>query len=155
MRSRVRYAETTTPGAVVLVRQGDTEYLAAYGTREYGGGDPVTVDDYFRIGSNTKTMTGTVILQLVDGDELALDDPVSDFVPDVPNGENITIAQLLDMRSGLHSYSELISFNRILDEEPQKVWCPTSWWPWASPRSRTFRPATATTTRTPTRCSSA
>ena len=116
--------ETTTPGAVVLLRQGDTEYLAAYGTREYGGGDAVTVDDHFRIGSNTKTMTGTVILQLVDEGELALDDPVSDYVPDVPNGENITIAQLLDMRSGLHSYSELISFNRILDEEPQKVWQP-------------------------------
>ena len=108
----------------MLVRQGDTEYFAAYGTREYGGGDPVTVDDNFRIGSNTKTMTGTVILQLVDEVELTLDDPVSDYVPDVPNGENITIAQLLDMRSGLHSYSELISFNRILDEEPQKVWQP-------------------------------
>ena len=49
---------------------------------------------------------------------------MSDYVPDVPNGENITIAQLLDMRSGLHSYSELVSFNRILDEEPPKVWQP-------------------------------
>ena len=116
--------ETTTPGAVVLLRQGDTEYLAAYGTREYGGGDAVTVDDHFRIGSNTKTMTGTVILQLVDEGELALDDPVSNYVPEVPNGENITIAQLLNMRSGLHNYSELISFNRILDEDPQKVWQP-------------------------------
>ena len=116
--------ETTTPGAVVLLRQGDTEYLAAYGTREYGGGDAVTVDDHFRIGSNTKTMTGTVILQLVDEGKLALDDPVSDYVPEVPNGENITITQLLNMRSGLHNYSELISFNRILDEDPQKVWQP-------------------------------
>ena len=66
--------QTTTPGAVVLLRQGDTEYLAAYGTRQYGGGDAVTVDDHFRIGSNTKTMTGTVILQLVDEGELALVD---------------------------------------------------------------------------------
>ena len=116
--------ETTTPGAVVLLRQGDTEYLAAYGTREYDGEDAVTVDDHFRIGSNTKTMTGTVILQLVDEGKLALDDPVTDFVPEVPNGDNITIAQLLDMRSGLHSYSELIPFNRILDEDPGKVWQP-------------------------------
>lgn len=116
--------ETTTPGAVVLLRQGDTEYLAAYGTRDYGGGDAVTVDDHFRIGSNTKTMTGTVILQLVDEGELALDDPVSNYAPQVPNGENITIAQLLNMRSGLHNYSELISFNRILDQDPQKVWQP-------------------------------
>jgi D-alanyl-D-alanine carboxypeptidase len=116
--------ETTTPGAVVLLRQGDTEYLAAYGTRDYGGGDAVTVDDHFRIGSNTKTMTGTVILQLVDEGELALDDPVSNYAPQVPNGENITITQLLNMRSGLHNYSELIPFNRILDDDPQKVWQP-------------------------------
>jgi D-alanyl-D-alanine carboxypeptidase len=116
--------ETTTPGAVVLLRQGDAEYLTAYGTREYGGGDAVTVDDHFRIGSNTKTMTGTVILQLVDEGELALDDPVSDYVPEVPNGENIPIAQLLNMRSGLHNYSELIAFNQVLDEEPQKAWQP-------------------------------
>ena len=117
-------AETTTPGAVVLLRQGDTEYLVAYGTREYGGGDAVTVDDHFRIGSNTKTMTGTVILQLVDEGELALDDPVSNYVPEVPNGENITIAQLLDMRSGLHNYSELVTFNRMLDDDPARVWQP-------------------------------
>jgi D-alanyl-D-alanine carboxypeptidase len=115
---------TTTPGAVVLLRQGDSEYLTAYGTREYGDGAAVTVDDHFRIGSNTKTMTGTVILQLVDEGELALDDPVSDHLPDVPNGDNITITQLLDMRSGLHNYSELTSFNRVLDEDPQKVWRP-------------------------------
>ncbi len=117
-------AQTTTPGAVVLLRQGDTEYLQAYGTRQYGGGAAVTVGDHFRIGSNTKTMTGTVILQLVDEGELALDDPVSDFVPEVPNGENITITQLLNMRSGLHNYSELVSFNRMLDEDPQRAWQP-------------------------------
>lgn len=116
--------ETTTPGAVVLLRQGDREYVRAFGTREYGGGDAVTVDDHFRIGSNTKTMTGTVILQLVDEGELDLDDPVADHLPDVPNGENITIAQLLNMRSGLHNYSELVSFNRLLDEEPDRVFRP-------------------------------
>jgi D-alanyl-D-alanine carboxypeptidase len=116
--------ETTTPGAVVLLRQGDEEFLGAYGTREYGGGEAVTVDDHFRIGSNTKTWTGTVVLQLVDEGELALDDPISEYFPDIPNGENITIANLLEMRSSLATYSSLISFNRTLDEEPDKVWDP-------------------------------
>ena len=116
--------ETTTPGAVVLLRQGDEEFLAAYGTREYGGGEAVTVDDHFRIGSNTKTMTGTVVLQLVDEGLIALDDPISDHFPNLPNGENITIANLLEMRSSLASYSSLIPFNRTLDEEPERVWEP-------------------------------
>jgi D-alanyl-D-alanine carboxypeptidase len=116
--------KTTTPGAVVLLRQGDEEFLAAYGTREYGGGEPVTVDDHFRIGSNTKTMTGTVVLQLVDEGLIALDDPISVYFPNLPNGESITIANLLEMRSSLASYSSLIPFNRTLDEEPERVWEP-------------------------------
>jgi D-alanyl-D-alanine carboxypeptidase len=81
-------------------------------------------NDHFRIGSNTKTFTGTVILQLVDEGRLRLDDPVSEYQPEVPNGENITIRQLLDMTSGLFSYTEDEDFNNTLDTEPQKVWEP-------------------------------
>ncbi|MCW4354280.1 beta-lactamase family protein [Hoyosella sp. YIM 151337] len=113
-----------TPGAVVLVRGPGTEWIEAFGTRVAGEDDPVTVDDHFRIGSNTKTMTGTVVLQLVDEGEIGLDDPVSDYRDDVPNGENITIRQILDMRSGLYSYSELESFNQTLDDDPARVWDP-------------------------------
>jgi D-alanyl-D-alanine carboxypeptidase len=42
----------------------------------------------------------------------------------VPDGDNITITELLNMRSGLHNYSELIPFNRILDDDPLWVWQP-------------------------------
>jgi len=112
------------PGAVVLIRTKDGEYLKAFGTRRIGVNEPVTVDDHFRIGSNTKTLTGTVLLQLVDEGLLSVDDPVSKFRPDVPNGQNITIGQLLDMRSGLNSYSVLTSFNQTLDDDPKKAWDP-------------------------------
>jgi D-alanyl-D-alanine carboxypeptidase len=53
------------------------------------------------VGSNTKPMTGRVILQLVQEGKLSLDDPVSKLRPDVPDGANITIRGLLSMRSGL------------------------------------------------------
>ena len=36
----------------------------------------------------------------------------------------VTISQLLDMRSGLHSYSELRSFNEVLDSDPSRAWRP-------------------------------
>lgn len=42
----------------------------------------------------------------------------------MPNGDNITIAQLLDMRSGLQSYTVLESFNQAMDDEPAKAWDP-------------------------------
>ena len=65
----------------------------------------MSIDDQLRIGSNTKTMTSTVILQLVQEGKLKLDDPIGKYQPEVPNGQNITIAQLSEMRSGLFSYT--------------------------------------------------
>lgn len=116
--------ELLVPGAVVLVRTPNSNFVEAFGTRQVDVEDPVTVDDHFRVGSNTKTMTGTVLLQLVDEGLIALDDAVSDYRPEVPNGEDITVEQLLTMRSGLFSYSELESFNQILDDDPERVWRP-------------------------------
>ena len=117
-------AANAIPGAVVLVRDGHEAWAQAFGTRVVGEDDPVSVFDHFRVGSNTKTMVGTVVLQLVEEGRIGLDDPVSQYRPDVPNGENITIAQLLDMRSGLATYSNLEWFNAILDEDPTRVWDP-------------------------------
>jgi hypothetical protein len=56
----------------------------------------MTLADHFQVGSNTKTMTATVILQLVQEGKLRLDEPVAKHVAGVPNGERITIANLLD-----------------------------------------------------------
>ncbi|MBV9357646.1 MAG: beta-lactamase family protein [Chloroflexi bacterium] len=113
------------PGAVVLItspEQGDWE--ATFGTSEIGAALPMSTDFSFRIGSNTKTMTSTVILQLVEEGKLRLDDPISRYRPDVPNGEHITIAQLSEMRSGLYSYTFDAGFNATLDADPQKAWTP-------------------------------
>jgi len=77
-----------------------------------------------RIGSITKTFTGTVVLQLVDEGWLGLDDPISRHLTGVPNGDNITIRQLLNMTSGLYNYSEDLAFNESLDADPERVWTP-------------------------------
>ena len=69
-------------------------------------------------------MTGTVILQLVDEGKLRLDDPISKYRPDVPNGEHIPIDLLLRMRSGLYNYSLSVEMNQALDETPTLVWSP-------------------------------
>jgi D-alanyl-D-alanine carboxypeptidase len=116
--------QLAVPGAVVLVEKQNVLWQNAYGTRTVGQDDPVTVGDHFRIGSITKTMVGTVVLQLVESGALALTDPVSHFRSDVPNGDSITIADLLEMQSGLYSYTENSYFNTVLDENPGRVWDP-------------------------------
>ncbi|MEU8007503.1 serine hydrolase domain-containing protein [Catellatospora sp. NPDC049111] len=113
------------PGAVVMITSPQRgNWTKAYGTQALGGSSPVTVDDSFRIGSNTKTMTGTVLLQLVQEGRIGLDDPVSRYQPEVPNGDAITIAQLLSMRSGLYNYTEDKQFSAKLDSDPGYVWKP-------------------------------
>lgn len=117
--------QNAIPGVVVkILSPGHGDWTATFGTAELGASVPMSLDDAFRIGSNTKTMTSTVILQLVEEGLLSLDDPISDFRPDVPGGEGITIAQLSEMRSGLYSYSFDPGFNATLDQDPQKAWTP-------------------------------
>jgi D-alanyl-D-alanine carboxypeptidase len=128
MRLRMRVAsmarEMLVPGAVALVRSPAGEVSTTYGTTTVGGKIPVSLADHVRIGSITKTWTGTVILQQAKEGKLSLEDPVSKFRPDVPDGDHITIAELLDMRSGLYNYTETRELNEIGDSDPQKVWNP-------------------------------
>ncbi|QCB97811.1 class A beta-lactamase-related serine hydrolase [Arthrobacter sp. PAMC25564] len=116
--------ELLVPGAVVLLRTPEGGFTSTYGVSNLGGNAPVSLDDHIRIGSITKTWTGTVILQLVQEGRLKLSDPVAIYRADVPNGANITIEQLLTMRSGLYNYSESYELNLALDTTPQRVWTP-------------------------------
>ncbi|WP_254773669.1 serine hydrolase [Microbacterium sp. cf046] len=120
-----RLAKTMmVPGAAMLIRTPDGDISAAYGTTALGGSVPVSLEDHIRVGSTTKTWTATVILQLVQEGRIALDDPVSKYRPDVPNGDDITIEQLLNMRSGLFSYTETYQLLHDMDVDPQSVWDP-------------------------------
>lgn len=112
------------PGAAMLIRTPGGEIKATFGVTTLGGKTPVSLEDHFRIGSNTKTWTGTVILQLVQDGKIKLSDPVSKYRPDVPNGQHITIEQLLNMRSGLFNYTETYQLNHTLDVDPGKAWDP-------------------------------
>lgn len=112
------------PGALVLLRTPQGEFTVAYGTTKLGAELAPTADTYFRIASNTKTMTAAVILQLAQEKKLSLDDPVSKYVAGVPNGPNIIVAELLDMRSGLFNYTSDPKVSQAIDRDPTKVWTP-------------------------------
>ena len=116
--------ELLIPGVVVLLRTPQGEFTVSYGTTLLGATSPPGADTHFRIASNTKTMTAAVIVLLAQEGKLSLDDPVSKYVPGVPNGDNITITELLNMRSGLYTYDDDPEFWAILERDPTKVWTP-------------------------------
>src|SRR5215468_1241727 len=70
------------PGAIVLVQQhGKPVYLKWFGLRDPDKGTPMTEDAIFPIHSVTKTITSVAAMMLVDSGKIALDDPVSKYIP--------------------------------------------------------------------------
>ena len=116
--------EMMVPGALVVLRTPQGNFEAVVGTTELGAQTPPAADTHFRIASNTKTMTAALIVLLAQDGKLKFSDPVSNYVPDVPNGNNITIAELLKMRSGLYGYTDAPELSAALDADPAKVWTP-------------------------------
>ena len=70
------------------------------GTSDLTTGKPMSIKNHFRIASITKSFVAVAILRLVDQHKLSLDARLATFVPGIPHGDQITIAQLLNMTSG-------------------------------------------------------
>ncbi|MFF3012793.1 serine hydrolase domain-containing protein [Streptomyces sp. NPDC057939] len=126
LRSAVEAAarKLMVPGAVVLLRTPQGTVRTTVGTTELGASDRPTTADHFRIASNTKTMTAALIMLLAQDGKLKLDDPVSAYVPGVPNGEHITVADLLRMRSGLHNHTDAPELAARMDSDPGRAVTP-------------------------------
>ncbi len=93
------------PGAALAVAVGDELVEVAGGVLHLGTGAKATTDSWFQIGSVTKVLTGTLIMQLVDRGVLGLDDPVRRHIPeftlsDELAAEAVTIRQLLTHTAG-------------------------------------------------------
>ena len=122
---KTKMLELGVPGLIASVDAPKIcHWTETLGIRDVTKQAPIRLKEHMRIGSITKTFTGTVVLQLVDEGWLGLDDPISRHLTGVPNGENITIRQLLNMTSGLYNYSEDRAFNESLDADPERVWTP-------------------------------
>ncbi len=113
------------PGAIVYVNDpGQGSWSTALGMGNLATREPMQVTNYMRVGSIAKTFTATIILQLVDQHKLRLDDPVSKYQPQVPNGAHITIRELLNMSSGLFTYDSDEGYEQAALANPYKVWQP-------------------------------
>lgn len=115
-----RLAQMGAPGAIVSLEiPGEIDYTKAFGVGDTETGIPMRVGDHHRIGSVTKTFTGTAILQLADQGRIRLTDPISRYVEGVPSGDAITLDLLGRMRSGLTDYTETGDFiERLYRDAP-------------------------------------
>jgi D-alanyl-D-alanine carboxypeptidase len=92
-------------GAVLVAIDGKPVLRRAVGEANREWHVANTVDTRFRIGSATKTFTAVAILHLVDEGKVALDDPVAQYVPNLPQAwRGVTIRMLLSHTSGVPDY---------------------------------------------------
>ena len=87
---------------VKVTVDGETVVEQAWG--ESMTGVPATTDLHFRNGAIAISYVATLLLQLVDDGEISLDDKVSQYLPDMSHGEQITVGQLARMTSGYQDY---------------------------------------------------
>lgn len=101
---------STDAGAVLSVSGQGWRYVRAHGMAGTHSGIAVDCAMPIRIGSITKMITATVILQLHEGCRLSLDNPLSGHLSDIaarlPCGDAITIRQLLQHTSGVFSHTD-------------------------------------------------
>jgi methyl acetate hydrolase len=74
------------PGVVAMATADrDVIYQGAFGKRDLGKPDAMTLDSVFWIASMTKAITATAAMQLVEQGKLALDAPIGTLLPDLAN----------------------------------------------------------------------
>ncbi len=115
-------ADSNTPGALVGVFTPNGNWTSATGFADVAGQRPISFNDVSAWRSITKSLTVTIVLQLVAEGDLELDAPVGDYVDGVPNGENITLRQLAAMRSGLFNYTQDPAFQQAFGGDLTADW---------------------------------
>jgi len=94
------------PGVAVLVARGDEVLVqTARGMASIELGVALTPEQRFRLGSVTKQFAAALLLRLIDQGKARLDDPLSKFLPDYPNGGAIRLSMLLNHSGGMKSYT--------------------------------------------------
>jgi CubicO group peptidase (beta-lactamase class C family) len=88
-------------GTVLVTKNGSVLLKKAYGLADCEWNIKNTVDTKFQLASVTKQFTAAAILLLVEKGKLSLNDHLSQFFPDYPKADSVTIHMLLSHFSGL------------------------------------------------------
>ncbi|MFB9532665.1 serine hydrolase domain-containing protein [Nonomuraea roseola] len=126
-------------GVSLRVHDERGEWVGSAGTAELGGAAKPPTNGHVRIGSNTKTFTATLVLQLVAEGKVGLDTPAADYLPEFGLDERITVRMLLQHTSGVFNFS-----GEVYDDGTVTPGIPipysTTGKEWMDNRFKTYRP---------------
>lgn len=112
-------------GSVLVAKDGKVILKEGLGIADYETGRVNSPGTAYAIASMSKAFTAMSILMLEERGLLRIEDKVSDYLPDYPDGENISIRQLLNMTAGLDDFfddPELWAGNFALYHTPEEMY---------------------------------
>ncbi|HNW73124.1 MAG: serine hydrolase [Bacteroidales bacterium] len=102
------FLQVWTPGMIAYFSvEGEGDYIITRGVSNLQTGEPMSLNHYYRIASNTKMFTCLAVLRLADQGLVCIDSTIGFYLPgrNIPNGNRITVRNLANMTSGLFSYT--------------------------------------------------
>jgi CubicO group peptidase (beta-lactamase class C family) len=107
-----RMAAWSVPGlALAVVEDGQVTLTRGYGLADRAQARPMTAQTPVAVGSATKPITATAVMQQVEAGQVELDAPVTRYLPwfqlDDPRSSQITVRQLLSHTAGIPASASL------------------------------------------------
>ena len=116
------------PGGAVatVIAPGRGRWVGSVGLGDMERHRPMIPALQMPVGSVTKTFTGMLVLQEVAAGRLSLDDRLDRWYPAIPRADEITIAMLLNMSSGIADYlnGNIAAYAEELLADPQRRYRP-------------------------------
>lgn len=121
-----KYIDLGIPGANVLINDDDGFWISSGGYADIANNIEMEACYITKLGSITKMMFGTLTWLQVQEGKININDPISNYIPDVAgritNGREITVAMLLNHTSGIYDVVKDLNFNLAMMNDFSKSW---------------------------------
>ncbi len=93
-------------GSVSLSENGKIIYTKSIGFSDVESKTKPNQTTKYRIGSISKSFTSALVFRAAEENKLSLDTKISKYFPNIKNADKIGISNLLNHRSGIHSFTD-------------------------------------------------
>lgn len=136
-------AKQAIPGAIVGIWQpGRPTYLRAFGKADIAQNVDMTTRMLLPTGNVSTSYVVRAALLLAKAHKISLAAPVSDYLSNVPEGQQISVADLAQMRSGLFDYRDNPAFVKQIVAHPQTFLSPEDLLNYSFEHPLLFKPGT-------------
>ena len=107
-------------GVAYVTKNGKVMCQSARGMANTDESKEMTINTLFPVGSVSKQFCAAAILLLKEQGKLSVDDPITKYFPDYTKAQDVTVKELLNMRSGIRNHLEGLLIEYELSENATK-----------------------------------